>query len=69
MSKPRRILELDELPENAAGSPVVTRDMSVTLGYADGTQQTFNSHEGGGVVASCCGGSGPCNPAVEQCPE
>jgi len=68
MAKKRRILELDELPANAAGSPVVTRDIAATLTYADGTHETFHSHEGEGVVASCCS-SGDCNPAVENCNE
>lgn len=66
MGKPRRILELDELPANEAGSLVVTRKIEATLIYEDGTETIFNSHEGDGVVASCCS-SGGCNPAIEFC--
>ena len=67
MSKPRRILELDELPANVNGSPVVTRDTSSTLTYADGTTATFYSSEGESVVASCCPNPPACNPAIEEC--
>jgi len=69
MGKPRRILELCELPPNENGSPVVSRDISATLGYADGTDATFNSHEGDGegvTIKGCCN-PGDCNPAVEEC--
>ncbi len=66
MSKPRKIIELEDLPANEAGSPVVTRDIEATLTYADGTSAVFNSHEGEGVTPACCS-SGGCNPAIEFC--
>ena len=67
MGKPRRIIELEDLPANENGSPVVTREIAATLTYKDGTQATFNSHEGEGVVAACCPNPPGCNPAIEEC--